>query len=297
MTVLPGYEFASWEQGYGDIALQPDLTTIRRIPWLEATALVMCDARSEEDASTGRGVAAPDPATAGRARGRARLHVHVRVRARVLLVPRVARRSRGQGLHEPHAALARDRGLPRPADDTRRVPDPRDPQRRRRRRHPGRVLEGRSRVAGSTRSTSSTATPVEMADRHVIYKNAAKEIASQFGRAITFMAKYSEDEVGSSCHVHSSVWNADASESLMWDARRAGPPLAGVPGLARRPDRVRARARVDVRADRQLVQALPARVVGADRARVERRQPHVRLPARRPRSRRSGSSPASPAPT
>src|SRR5260221_4952254 len=55
-----------------------------------------------------------------------------------------------------------------------------------------------------------------MADRHAIYKNGAKEIASQRGRAITFMAKYSMDEVGSSCHVHSSVWDADAERSLMW---------------------------------------------------------------------------------
>ena len=64
---------------------------------------------------------------------------------------------------------------------------------------------------------------------------------------------------------------------------RARPPVAGVPRLARRPARVRPRARVDVRPDRQLLQALSARVVGADRARVERRQPHVRLPRRRPR--------------
>jgi glutamine synthetase len=57
-----------------------------------------------------------------------------------------------------------------------------------------------------------------MADRHAIYKNGAKEIAGQHGRSITFMAKYTMDDVGSSCHVHSSVWNADASKSLMWDA-------------------------------------------------------------------------------
>src|SRR5256885_10349890 len=48
MNVLPGYTFASWEQGYGDMAAVPDLTTIRRIPWLEATALVLCDVRAEE---------------------------------------------------------------------------------------------------------------------------------------------------------------------------------------------------------------------------------------------------------
>ena len=52
---------------------------------------------------------------------------------------------------------------------------------------------------------------VEMADRHVIYKNGAKEIAAQHGRSITFMAKYRSDEVGSSCHIHSSLWDADGA--------------------------------------------------------------------------------------
>jgi glutamine synthetase len=56
---------------------------------------------------------------------------------------------------------------------------------------------------------------LEMADRHTIYKNGAKEIAGFSGRAITFMAKYSMEESGSSCHVHSSVWDADGTTSLM----------------------------------------------------------------------------------
>jgi glutamine synthetase len=43
MDPVPGYEIASWEQGYGDFGLAPDLGTLRRIPWLEATALVLCD--------------------------------------------------------------------------------------------------------------------------------------------------------------------------------------------------------------------------------------------------------------
>ena len=49
-----------------------------------------------------------------------------------------------------------------------------------------------------------------MADNHTIYKNGAKEIAALAGRALTFMAKYDIDEVGSSCHVHSSLWDAAA---------------------------------------------------------------------------------------
>jgi glutamine synthetase len=60
-------------------------------------------------------------------------------------------------------------------------------------------------------------TAVEMADRHVIYKNGAKEIAGQLGRSITFMAKYSSEEVGSSCHVHSSLWDTTGKVPLMWE--------------------------------------------------------------------------------
>src|SRR4029453_7248507 len=43
MTVLPGFEFASWDKGYGDFVCRPDLSTLRVLPWLEKTALVMCD--------------------------------------------------------------------------------------------------------------------------------------------------------------------------------------------------------------------------------------------------------------
>src|SRR5262245_62796319 len=43
MDPVPGYQIASWEQGYGDFDTAPDLSTLRRIPWLESTALVLCD--------------------------------------------------------------------------------------------------------------------------------------------------------------------------------------------------------------------------------------------------------------
>src|SRR5438094_5841846 len=43
MDPVPGYEIASWERGYGDFDLRPDLDTLRRVPWLEGTALVLCD--------------------------------------------------------------------------------------------------------------------------------------------------------------------------------------------------------------------------------------------------------------
>src|SRR5215211_3740870 len=43
MEPVPGYEMANWEKGYGDFGIQPDMATLRRIPWLDSTALVLCD--------------------------------------------------------------------------------------------------------------------------------------------------------------------------------------------------------------------------------------------------------------
>jgi len=43
MTPVPGYQFASWERGYGDFACRPDFSTLRILPWLDRTALVLCD--------------------------------------------------------------------------------------------------------------------------------------------------------------------------------------------------------------------------------------------------------------
>jgi glutamine synthetase len=53
------------------------------------------------------------------------------------------------------------------------------------------------------------------ADRHLVFKNGVKEIAAQEGRAATFMAKWTMDEVGSSCHVHTSLWDIESGDPLM----------------------------------------------------------------------------------
>ena len=59
---------------------------------------------------------------------------------------------------------------------------------------------------------------LDAADNHAIFKHGMKEIAMLSGAAVTFMAKWSMAEAGSSFHLHSSLWNDDGSTSLMWDA-------------------------------------------------------------------------------
>src|SRR4029079_1181783 len=48
MDPIPGYEMANWEDGYGDFAIVPDMSTLRRVPWLDRTALVLCDVANHD---------------------------------------------------------------------------------------------------------------------------------------------------------------------------------------------------------------------------------------------------------
>ena len=112
-----------------------------------------------------------------------------------------------------------------------------------------------------------------MADNHVVYKNGAKEIAHLNGCSITFMAKPDHTWIGIVVP-HPLVALARRRECV----RRRERHVQAVP---RRTDRVRARAGDLLRAERQLVQAVRVRLVGADDARLGPRQPHVRFPHRR----------------
>src|SRR5207247_8099489 len=59
--------------------------------------------------------------------------------------------------------------------------------------------------------------PMAMADRHTVFKQGTKEIADQHGKAVTFMSKFDAAEVGSSCHIHLSIWKG--GRTLFWDPK------------------------------------------------------------------------------
>jgi glutamine synthetase len=216
MNVLPGYAFANWEQGYGDMAAQPDLATIRHIPWLEKTALVLCDLVDEER---------NDPVEVSPRRILQRQVERANAAGYSLMFASeleffVFRESLEEAAAKdytnltPHSLVVEDYHILQTTRDEyliRAIRNGIDGA--------GVPVEFSKGEAGRGQHEINLVftSPVEMADRHVIYKNGAKEIASQHGRALTFMAKYSAEEVGSSCHVHSSVWSRDGEQSLMWD--------------------------------------------------------------------------------
>jgi glutamine synthetase len=216
MEPLPGYEYANWDTGYGDFRMVPDLDTLRLIPWLEKTALVICDLYAEHS---------DDP---------------VPVSPRQILKAQMERaRAKGftvMGASEVEFYLFKDAFDEAKARDYRDM-TPHSPyiqdyhilqttkdewiirQIRNGMLAAGLPVEfskgefGR----GQHEINITYADVLESADRHAIYKNGAKEIAALNGVSLTFMAKWSMQEAGSSCHVHSSLWNEAVSESLMWD--------------------------------------------------------------------------------
>ena len=217
MNPLSGYQFANWEQGYGDVAVQPDLATIRRIPWLDATALVLCDVVDEE---TGAPVEVSPRRILQRQIERAAELGYTMLFASELefflfheSLDEAA--AKGYANLTPHSQVIEDYHILQTTRDEyviRAIRNAMDGA--------GIPIEFSKGEAGRGQHEINLAyaSALEMADRHVIYKNGAKEIASQLGRSITFMAKYSSEEVGSSCHVHSSLWDASGEVPLMWDA-------------------------------------------------------------------------------
>ena len=123
------------------------------------------------------------------------------------------------------------------------------------------------------------------ADNHAVYKTAAKEIAAQQGKAITFMAKYNERE-GNSCHIHLSL-RGDDGALVFWDADK-GERTPLYDQLRRRRARDHRRLHPALRPEHQLLQAVRRRLVRADHHRLGPRQPHLRRPAGRPRCRARG---------
>ncbi|HEY1740020.1 MAG TPA: glutamine synthetase family protein [Acidimicrobiia bacterium] len=216
MAALPDYHFASWEQGYGDFALRPDLDTIRRIPWLEATALVMCDLVDEHE---GAPIEVSPRRILQRQVERARAlgyDVMMASELEFLLFRESLDEAAAKGFDglTPLSNVVLDYHILQTSRDEsiiRAIRNGMDGA-----GVPVEFSKGEAEL-GQHEINLEFADAVTMADRHVIYKNGAKEIAHQHGHAITFMAKYAIDRVGSSCHVHSSLWNPSGSRSLMWD--------------------------------------------------------------------------------
>jgi glutamine synthetase len=216
MEPLPGYDYANWEMGYGDFRMVPDLATLRIIPWLEKTALVICDIHSEE----GDEVVEVSPRQILKRQIERAAAKGVTVKCGSELEFFLFKdsyddaRSRGYRDLRPHADYIEDYHILQTTKDEwiiRQIRNSMDAA--------GVPVEFSKGEWGKGQHEINLryADALEMADRHVVYKNGVKEIAALNNVAITFMAKWSMAEAGSSFHLHSSLWEEDGSKSSMWD--------------------------------------------------------------------------------
>src|SRR5439155_877690 len=264
---------AGWATGYQDFHAVPDWTTLRPIPWLEKTALVLCDLEDEHHRpieASPRHILRRQVERAA-ARG---YRVYVASELEFFLFRdsyETARRKRYTGLN-PIGYYAEDYHILQTTKEEFVHRDIRNGM-----LGAGVPVESSKGEwsAGQQEINLHYGEPVPTADDHVVYKNGAKEIAYAKGVSITFMAKYDMGQAGSSDHLRGAPWHreqAQAAAPLPRQRVRGRQPAAGA-GLAARGG---GGAREEQGGSRSLrrgsVRALPAH--GAARARGPRQGGH-----------------------
>ena len=207
-NTIGGYDFSSWERGYSDMAMIPDLTTLRLAPWLPGSALVIADLETTEHKPV-----AQSP--------RAVLRKQVDRLAAKNLVPFVGTELEFIVFDETYrGAWAKGYDNLKASTDynvdydllasTRVEPLLRDI--RNSMDAAGMYCEGVKGECnlGQQEIAFRYDQAVTTCDNHSIYKSGAKMIADKHEKAITFMAKYNERE-GSSCHIHISLRSTDGA--------------------------------------------------------------------------------------
>ena len=215
MEPLPGYRLTSWESGYHDLHMRPDFGTLRRIPWLERTALVLCDLAHE----TGDPVEESPRQILRRQVERARAQGYLAMVASELefyiFRESYASAQRKQFVNlEPYGRYIEDYHIQQGTNEewfVRQIRNGLDAA--------GVPIEFSKGEWGPGQHELNLryARPVEMADRHTIFKHGTKEIAALNDLAVTFMAKWRADLAGSSCHLHASLWDPDGVRNLFWE--------------------------------------------------------------------------------
>ncbi len=207
METVPGYASTSWAAGYGDYTLKPDLSTLCKLPWLDGTALVLCDVLDHHGHEVPHSPRAVLKKQVKRLEAMG-LKAFMASELEFFLFDQSYDAARDSGYRDLRTAsgynedyhifqTTKEEGVMRAIRNG---------------------LQGAGIPVENSKGEASAgqeeinvryAEALTMADRHAIIKNACKEIAWSQGKAITFLAKWSNAAAGSSAHVHQSLWSAD----------------------------------------------------------------------------------------
>ncbi|HYO15739.1 MAG TPA: glutamine synthetase family protein [Thermoanaerobaculia bacterium] len=221
MDVIPGYKYTSWETGYGDFHCVPDWTTLRRATWLPKTALVLCDLFDHHD----KPVEVSPRRMLQRQLERAReagFTVMGGTEIELYVFEDSFAEARAKSYHDlrPMGTYNEDYHIFQGTKEEDLVGAIR--------RHldqsgvPVETSKGEAGL-GQQEINLRFSEALIQADRNILYKHAAKEIAWAQGRSVTFMAKWDEKHTGSSAHVHVSLWGTDGQGNRFPGDRPTGP--------------------------------------------------------------------------
>jgi glutamine synthetase len=216
METVQGYKATSWQSGYGDYTMKPDMATLRRTPWLPGTALVLCDLLDHHThAEVPHSPRAILKAQVARLEGMG-MKAFMATELEYFLFKESYEEAQQGGYAnlQTFGAYNEDYHIFQTTKEEDLVRAIRN------------GLQGADIPVENSKGEASAgqgeinvryADALTMADRHVIIKNACKEIAWAKGKALTFLAKWSNDAAGNSSHVHQSLWSADGKTPLFHD--------------------------------------------------------------------------------
>jgi glutamine synthetase len=219
MNTVEGYAMSSWERGYGDFAMHPDLATLRRVPWNEGTAMVIADLAWDDGTPV---AAAPRQILRRQLERLAGLGLTARAGTELEFI--VFKDTYEQAWDAGYRGLtpANRYNIDYSILGTGRI----EPLLRR-------IRNDMAGAGLTVESAKGECNPGQheivfrydealvTCDQHAVYKTGAKEIAAQEGVSITFMAKYNERE-GNSCHIHLSLADADGTNAMAGSAQDPG---------------------------------------------------------------------------
>jgi glutamine synthetase len=219
MDPLDGFKVANWDAGFGDFELRPDLSTLRALPWQPGAVLVNCDLLKHDGSFVDE---------APRSVLRRQLERLTRQKLTCFTASELEFFLFNQTFHD--AFKAEYRNLTPSSDyriDYHTMQPTRDEALFRA------VRNGMTEAGVPVESSKGEwgrgqhevnfiyDQPLPMADMHVVFKQGMKEMAAQQGKCVTFMPKPWATEVGSSCHIHTSIWRR--GKNLFWEGSAERP--------------------------------------------------------------------------
>ena len=221
MNILPGFKIASWDKGFGDFHVKLDIKTLRLLPWHKGTAIIFGDTFRHDGSiveEIPRSVLCKQIDRLARNDQKAYLGSELEF----FLLNETYHDAYEKNYHNltPSSDYAIDYHLLQPGCDEdvlRRI--------RNEMSAAGIAVECSKGETGKGQHEINLqyAEAVEMADKHVLYKMGAKDIATQQGKSITFMPKPWQDDAGSGFHIHTSLWDAAGKVNLFFDEASNGP--------------------------------------------------------------------------